>query len=115
MPQSQGSGVRSQGAAVPNGSTTADAGSGSFGYDSQYRWLKGKLEVFSVHSNLAAAYIPPDGATDNYGGSVVIADASKVSGFQPGDSVYVDGTPGPTAAGQGSFAPLYNVNRIQKL
>jgi hypothetical protein len=59
-------------------------------------------------------YIPPDGATDNYGGSVVLGDASKLNGLRPGDLVLAQGAPGPASGDQGSFAPLYNLAQIQK-
>jgi hypothetical protein len=86
----------------------------NYGYDAQYHWLKGKLEYSQSTRTWRLRYIPPDGATDNYGGSVVLADASKLNGLQPGDLVYAQGMPGAASGSQGSFAPLYNLAQIQK-
>jgi hypothetical protein len=104
---------------IPVAASSAAAGQPAiqltnYGYDSQYHWLKGKLEYSQSTHTWRLRYIPPDGATDNYGGSVVLADASKLNGLQPGDLVYAQGTPGAASAGQGSFAPLYNLAQIQK-
>jgi len=97
-------------AAVPNSAIQLN----SYGYDTQYRWLKGKLEYSQTTHTWRLRYIPPDGATDNYGGSVVLGDASKLNGLRPGDLVYAQGSPGAASGDQGSFAPLYNLAQIQK-
>jgi hypothetical protein len=86
----------------------------SYGYDTQYRWLKGQLEYSQSTHTWRLRYIPPDGATDNYGGSVVLPDASKLNGLKPGDLVVVQGSPGAASGDQNSFAPLYNLTQIQK-
>jgi hypothetical protein len=85
-----------------------------FGYDPQYRWLKGKLEYSQATQTWRLRYIPPDGATDNYGGSVILSDASRLGGLKPGDLVYAEGTPGAAGATTGSFAPTYALQRIAK-
>lgn len=85
----------------------------NYGYDSQYHWLKGKLEYSQSTNTWRLRYIPPDGATDNYGGSVVLSDASKLNGLHPGDLVYAQGTPGAASGSQGSFAPLYNLCKFR--
>ena len=75
---------------------------------------KGSLEYSQSTHQWRLRYIPSDGATDNYGGSVVLADASKLTGLHPGDFVSVQGSIGAASANQGSFAPLYNVQQVQK-
>jgi hypothetical protein len=92
----------------------ATSSSSNYGYDAQYRWVKGKLEYSQSARNWRLRYIPPDAANDNYGGSVVLTDANKLAGLVPGDFVVAYGTLGPPSADQGSFAALYNVERIQK-
>jgi hypothetical protein len=87
----------------------------SYGHDPQYHWLKGKLEYSQSTRTWRLRYIPADEAGDQFGGSVKLSDAAKLSGFQNGDLVTVQGAVGnATAAEQGSFAPLYNIERIQK-
>ncbi len=96
-------------AASPAASSTAN-----YGYDSQYRWVKGKLEYSQSARTWRLRYIPPDAANDNYGGSMILSDANKLAGFQHGDYVVAYGSLGQTGADKGSFAALYNVERIQK-
>jgi hypothetical protein len=91
-----------------------DAASTNFGYDPQYRWLKGKLEYSQSTRSWRLRYISPDGATDNYGGSVILPDAAKLNGLQLGDLVYAEGTPGAAGSDPSSFAPQYNLQRIAK-
>jgi len=91
-----------------------DQPAAGFGYDPQYRWLRGKLEYSQATQTWRLRYIPPDGATDNYGGSVIISDASRLGGLKPGDLVYAEGTPGTAGATAGSFAPVYTLARIAK-
>ncbi len=69
-------------------STAANESAGGYGYDPQYHWLKGKLEYSQSTRSWRLRYIPPDGNTDSYGGSVVLADNSQLAGLQPGDAVY---------------------------
>ncbi len=94
--------------------STAGSTSAVYGYDPQYRLLKGSLEYSQSTHQWRLRYIPSDGTTDNYGGSVVLADASKLAGLHPGDFVSVQGSIGAASASQGSFAPLYNVQQVQK-
>jgi hypothetical protein len=93
---------------------TSDQPAAGFGYDPQYRWLKGKLEYSQATQTWRLRYIPPDGATDNYGGSVILSDAARLGGLKPGDLVYAEGTPGTAGATTGSFAPIYALQRIAK-
>jgi hypothetical protein len=98
---------------APSSTTTAD--SASFGYDPQYRWLKGKLEYSQSTHSWRLRYIPPDGNTDNYGGSVMLPDSAKVAGLQAGDTVYAEGAMGAPGGSQNSFAPQYALARIEKI
>jgi len=91
-----------------------DQPAAGFGYDPQYRWLKGQLEYSQATQTWRLRYIPPDGATDNFGGSVILSDASRLGGLKPGDLVYAEGTPGASGATTGSFAPIYTLQRIAK-
>lgn len=93
----------------------ANAASSNYGHEAQYRWVKGKLEYSQSTRTWRLRYIPPDAANDNYGGSVILADASnRLSGFQQGDFVVAYGTIGQAGADAGSFAAMYSVTQIQK-
>ncbi len=100
---------------IASAPAAANESAGGYGYDAQYHWLKGKLEYSQSTRNWRLRYIPPDGNTDGYGGSVILADNSQMTGLQAGDAVYAQGSLGATSGAQGSFAPQYNLQRIQKL
>ncbi len=87
----------------------------SFAYDPQYRWLRGRLEYSQIDRAWRLRYIPVDGATDAYGGSVVLAKTSKLSGFQRGDLIEVHGRVLPPNSGGATFAAGYQVDDIQRL
>jgi hypothetical protein len=104
---------------TPIAASTAAAGlpssSSNYGYDAQYRWVKGKLEYSQSARVWRLRYIPPDAANDNYGGSVILADASnRLSSFQHGEFVVAYGTLGQPGSDKGSFAAMYNVAQIQR-
>jgi hypothetical protein len=102
-------------AAPAAAAATSQSDTAGYGYDPQYRWLKGKLEYSQSTRSWRLRYIPPDGNTDNYGGSVVLANNAQLSGLQAGDAVYAQGSMGAGSASQASFAPQYNLQQIQKL
>jgi hypothetical protein len=107
---------------------------GRYGFDPQYAWLKGRLERSQAsgqdsggqHSGGQRSggqysggqwklrYIPIDGATDRFGGSVVL-DGMPAADFKPRDFVMVRGqlVAGPRVAG--SYAPVYNIEQIEPL
>jgi hypothetical protein len=87
---------------------------GRYGHDPRYTWLKGRLERSQVDGRWKLRYIPIDGATDRYGGSVVL-DGSQTADLKPHDFVVVRGqlAAGPQVAG--SYAPVYNIEQIEPL
>lgn len=85
-----------------------------YGYDADYAWLRGQLEYSDIDGRWKLRYIPIDGETDAYGGSVVLADAN-LEGLRPNDFVTVRGSLSPRAGSAGSFAPVYNVERVRPL
>lgn len=84
-----------------------------YGYADDYSWLKGKLEYLSSKQQWKLRYIPIDGQTDEYGGSVVIDNQAAVASYKAGDFVAVEGTLDPSTTGPGSFAPSYRVSRTK--
>ena len=75
----------------------------------------GKLEYSAVHKQWKLRYIPIDEKNDDYGGSVILSDASKLEGFQAGNFVKVTGNVGQKNAGSLERAPHYYVDQIQRL
>lgn len=84
-----------------------------YSHDPQYSRLSGRLEYSQVERQWKLRYIPIDGNTDRYGGSVVL-DSSQVQGFAPDDFVSVRGQVSARAH-SGSFSPVYEVAQIEPL
>jgi len=84
----------------------------AYGYDPEYRWLRGKLEYSQIDRRWKLRYIPVDGTTDKFGGSVVIADPSVLTGHERGDFVEVRGQLGAASQGGPGYAPEYLVAQI---
>ncbi len=87
---------------------------GQYGFDPSYAWLRGKLEYSQVDRRWKLRYIPLDGPTDEYGGSVVIANEAALAGCERSDFVAVRGRVTRSHSGHG-FAPLYEVTALERL
>lgn len=101
------------------GGSTAEAAAkfaprATYGYDPKYRWLRGKLEYSQIHRRWKLRYIPVDGETDQYGGSVVLPDAKVLAGCERGDFVEVRGQLGRRETHK-DFAPTYEVTELNRL
>jgi hypothetical protein len=86
------------------------------GYDSapDYSWLSGRLEYSQTSRQWKLRYIPIDGQTDQYGGSVKLVTTPALSSFNPGDMVKVRGALASGSTTDG-FAPLYQLAHIEPL
>ena len=84
----------------------------SYGYDPDYKTLRGKLEYSVGSRRWKLIYLPPDGAIDEYGGNAVIPDPSQLNGFEAGDFVAAQGTFAPPTAAGG--AATFAIQRIQR-
>ncbi len=87
---------------------------GNYGFDPSYAWLRGRLEYSQVDRQWKLRYIPVDGNTDQYGGSVVVANEAALAGCERGEFVAVHGRVTGTGGDHG-FAPLYEVTSLQRL
>jgi len=101
--------------------TTGEAGVDSsasrarYGYDPQYRWLRGRLEYSEIDHRWKLRYIPVEGTTDEYGGSVVLSDVSRLSGYERGEFVEVHGALGNLAEDDLGYAPEFQIHQIERL
>ncbi|MBX3412136.1 MAG: hypothetical protein KF708_05405 [Pirellulales bacterium] len=93
----------------------ADGYAAVYGYDPQYRWVKGQLEYSEVGRRWKLRYIPIDGATDDHGGSVLLPDDTDMGDLRPGDYVTAYGQLGEYDESSKGFAPLYYADRIELL
>ena len=117
----EASGVGDSGEVAPAiASKAATAGAAEFaprshyGYDPDYQWLRGKLEYSQIDRRWKLRYIPLDGETDEFGGSVVLPDASVLSGCERGDFVEIRGQLG-TQNAEKEFAPIYRATEVKRL
>lgn len=86
-----------------------------YGYASDYRWLRGRLEHSQAADQWKLRYIPIDGETDDYGGSVILANPVVLGEYAAGDFVHVEGAHVEDQGGDLSFAPVYRIQQIRPL
>jgi hypothetical protein len=86
---------------------------GQYGFDPSYAWLRGRLEYSQVDHRWKLRYIPVDGNTDQYGGSVIIANEAALAGCEQGEFATIRGR--VTGGGEHGFAPLYEVAALERL
>jgi hypothetical protein len=86
-----------------------------YGYDPQYGWLRGKLEFSESDRHWKLRYIPIDGVTDNFGGSVVLMDTPLLSGYERGDFVEAAGKLISASPDKRGYAPKYEVSQLKRL
>jgi hypothetical protein len=124
----ESSGVRPASATVPVSQSVSDsltpskatsrqgtsfASANRYSHDPHYRWLRGSLEYSQIDKRWKLRYIPIDGTSDAYGGSVVLADDALLSGYERGDFVEVRGRIGPKPDSGDDYSPLYEVTEIK--
>jgi hypothetical protein len=85
-----------------------------YAHDPDYRWLRGRLE-HSQFDRWKLRYIPIDGATDDFGGSVVLRSTPLLSGYERGDFVEIRGNLGQRTRDRGGFAPEFEILDIRTL
>jgi hypothetical protein len=103
---SRGSGIGVMQEVVPSRSL--------YGYDPQYGWLRGRLEYSQIDRRWKLRYIPIDGETDKFGGSVILTTTTLLSGYERGDFVEVHGKLVPPKPESRSFSADYEVQKIER-
>ncbi len=86
-----------------------------YAFADDYAWLRGRLEFSESTRQWKLRYIPIDGPTDDYGGSVVLSDSAALRSFHPGDQVAARGSLAGKSPTTGSFSPLYLLESIEPL
>lgn len=100
---------------TPSAGADRAASDSVFGYDPQYRWLKGRLEYSEIERRWKLRYIPIDGATDDNGGSVVLREDIDMGDLRPGDYVTLYGEIGEREEDSKGYAPVYYAERIEPI
>jgi len=102
-------------AAVAKESTAENfAPRSGYGHAPDYKWLQGKLEYSQIDRHWKLRYIPVNGETDEFGGSVILPDPSLLGGCERGDLIKVTGRVGRRDPNKG-YAPAYEVANIERL
>jgi hypothetical protein len=89
------------------------APSGEYAHSADYQTLRGKLEYSPSLRQWKLRYIPIDGRTDAYGGSVILPESAELSTFKSGELVEVRGSL-PAARISSGFAPHYTPSSIKR-
>ncbi len=76
---------------------------------------KDNWSTHRLRSDGSLRYIPIDGLTDRYGGSVVLAPTQQLAGLRPGSFRCGQGQVDTSTAPQGTYSPIYRVASIQRL
>jgi hypothetical protein len=79
-----------------------------------YVTLRGRLEYSQSLHQWKLRYIPINGQTDAYGGSVVLSEIPDLKSYTPGDMVAVRGSLSADSKSPG-FSPRYEIHAIQPL
>ncbi|MBI3837391.1 MAG: hypothetical protein HY288_05600 [Planctomycetia bacterium] len=93
----------------------AGAEGADYAFAPDYAWLRGRLEYSQSLRQWKLRYIPIDGQTDQFGGSVVLPNSPALEAFKPGDKVAVRGSLAERSATSGSFSPLYKFDHVEPL
>lgn len=97
----------------PTASSKSASSRRSYGFDPDYAWVQGKLEFLQAAKQWKLRYIPIDGKTDEFGGSVILADDSDLlKEHKSGDFVTVRGN--VSGRDPQGFSAIYRVEQIEK-
>jgi hypothetical protein len=93
--------------------SAAAAESAGYAYAPDYGWLRGRLEYSQSMRQWKLRYIPIDGKTDQFGGSVKLPASNELASYKAGDMVAVRGSLARETSASGSFAPRYELAHIE--
>ena len=87
-----------------------------YSHSDDYTTLRGELDYSQAHQYWKLRYIPfDDEKMDDYGGSVILRDTAKLSGFERGDFVEVRGRLLGGPEGDVAYKRSYEVQNIQSI
>ena len=98
---------------APQPVDAAAAESAGYAYAPDYGWLRGRLEYSQSMRQWKLRYIPIDGKTDQFGGSVKLPASNELAAYKTGDMVAVRGSLARETSASGSFAPRYELAHIE--
>lgn len=87
-----------------------------YAHDPEYRWLRGRLQYSQITGRWKLRYIPVEGTTDEFGGSVVLSNPSALSGYERGQFVEVRGRLAATPQDDDEgYAPEFEIAEIRRV
>lgn len=86
-----------------------------YAHAADYGTLRGQLEYSQSLRQWKLRYIPIDGLTDAYGGSVVLSAVAGMKSYRPGDLVVVRGSLVGGSAASSGISPRYELEAIEPL
>ncbi len=107
-------GFRPQGSRRRASAGRANAAVKRFGFDPQYRWLRGQLEYDPTSQQWQLRYLANEGQADQYGGRLHIANPIVLGNLQPGDHVQLQGRLDSRQSGPTTVVPVYTVSAVQR-
>lgn len=85
-----------------------------FGNDPEFGWIRGQLEYSESTNQWKLRYIPIQQKTDQFGGSVLIANPNVLGGVRPGEHVQLRGQLHSRGNSDSAFSPIYTVAVVQR-
>ncbi len=107
--------IKSRSASTTAGRPSFSTTTADYAFDADYKWLTGSLEYSRTDRRWKLRYIPIDGDTDAYGGSVLLPETADLDNYQPGDFVTIRGQIAARGPDDRGFAPLYRYEQIERL
>ena len=101
-------------ASVPTVSAAVSESVERFGYEPQYRWMRGQLQFTPTTGQWYLRYLPPDASPDSLGGSVPITNPQVLGSLQPGEYVSVEGRLEMLQLDAQSVIPAYTISVLQR-
>jgi hypothetical protein len=87
--------------------------SAQYAFAPDYSWLQGRLEHSEASGQWKLRYIPIDGTTDKYGGSVIVDNPQALGDLASGDYVRIRGELLEGERDGVTFAPVYRIVATQ--
>lgn len=86
----------------------------SYGFDPEYRWLRGHLAYTPTTGQWYVQYVAPGMPADSFGGTVPIANPQVLGPLQPGELVAVEGRVEMLQLDATSVTPAYTITVLQR-
>jgi hypothetical protein len=114
-PDEEGAAPEPSEVAASRPSSEVHAERADYAFARDYGSLRGRLEYSQSSRQWKLRYIPIDGATDAFGGSVILPNSPAVESFKTGDLVAVRGSLAGKSSLPSGFSPRYELESIEPL